>query len=68
MIFTTIDFERKGKQHGYLQLPYSHNLGVYATGFLFFETGTELGLMAAGARQILAPFGKLAAQSRTTAI
>lgn len=30
MIFTAIDFERKGKQHGYLQLPYSQNLGAWA--------------------------------------
>jgi 2-keto-3-deoxy-L-rhamnonate aldolase RhmA len=26
-------------------------------GFLFFQTGTELGLMTAGAKQLLAPFG-----------
>ena len=27
-------------------------------GFLFFQTGTELGLMTAGARQLLGPFGE----------
>jgi predicted deacylase len=30
MIFTTLDFDRPGKQQGYLQAPYSHNLGGWA--------------------------------------
>ena len=30
MVFTTIDFERDGKQQGFLQVPYSHNLGGWA--------------------------------------
>jgi predicted deacylase len=30
MIYTAIDFERPGKQQGYLQVPYSHNLGGWA--------------------------------------
>lgn len=30
MIFTTLDFERQGKQQGFLQVPYSHNLGGWA--------------------------------------
>jgi predicted deacylase len=30
MLFTTLDFDRPGKQQGYLQAPYSHNLGGWA--------------------------------------
>src|SRR5438552_17173232 len=30
MIFASLDFERDGKQQGFLQLPYSHNLGAWA--------------------------------------
>jgi len=30
MIFTEVDFDRNGKQQGFLQLPYSHNLGAWA--------------------------------------
>jgi N-alpha-acetyl-L-2,4-diaminobutyrate deacetylase len=30
MIFATLDFDRPGKQQGYLQAPYSHNLGGWA--------------------------------------
>ena len=30
MIFTTLDFEKSGKQQGFLQVPYSHNLGGWA--------------------------------------
>ncbi|XZE18512.1 succinylglutamate desuccinylase/aspartoacylase family protein [Pirellulaceae bacterium SH449] len=30
MIFTSLNFEADGKQHGYLQVPYSHNLGGWA--------------------------------------
>jgi predicted deacylase len=30
MLFTTIDYERTGKQQGYLQLPYSYDLGAWA--------------------------------------
>lgn len=30
MIFTTIDFDRKGRQHGFLQLPFSYNLAGWA--------------------------------------
>lgn len=30
MIFTTIDFDGLGKQQGFLQVPYSHNLGGWA--------------------------------------
>ena len=30
MVFTTLDFERPGKQQGFLQVPYSHNLGGWA--------------------------------------
>ena len=37
-------------------------------GFLFFQTSTELGLMAAGARQLLEPFGKSGIQSKTRAL
>jgi predicted deacylase len=30
MIVTTLDFDRQGKQQGFLQVPYSHNLGGWA--------------------------------------
>jgi N-alpha-acetyl-L-2,4-diaminobutyrate deacetylase len=30
MIRTDIDFDRKGKQQGFLRVPYSHNLGGWA--------------------------------------
>lgn len=30
MIFTAIDFDRPGKQQGFMQVPYSHNLGGWA--------------------------------------
>ena len=30
MIITTIDFDRRGKQQGFLRAPYSHNLGGWA--------------------------------------
>jgi N-alpha-acetyl-L-2,4-diaminobutyrate deacetylase len=30
MIFTSLNLEADGKQHGYLQAPYSHNLGGWA--------------------------------------
>jgi predicted deacylase len=30
MIHTSIDFDRSGKQQGFLQVPYSHNLGGWA--------------------------------------
>jgi predicted deacylase len=30
MVFTTLDFERPGRQQGFLQVPYSHNLGGWA--------------------------------------
>jgi predicted deacylase len=30
MVITTIDFDRPGKQQGYLRVPYSHNLGGWA--------------------------------------
>lgn len=30
MIFTSVDFEKPGKQQGFLQVPYSHNLGGWA--------------------------------------
>ena len=30
MVITSIDYSRSGKQHGYLQVPYSHNLGGWA--------------------------------------
>lgn len=30
MLFTSIDFDRPGKQQGFLQVPYSHNLGGWA--------------------------------------
>jgi N-alpha-acetyl-L-2,4-diaminobutyrate deacetylase len=30
MIITTLDFDRPGKQQGFLQVPYSHNLGGWA--------------------------------------
>lgn len=30
MIVTSLDFDRPGKQQGYLQVPYSHNLGGWA--------------------------------------
>jgi 2-keto-3-deoxy-L-rhamnonate aldolase RhmA len=34
-------------------------------GFLFFQVGTELGLMAAGARALLEPLGKFGLESKT---
>jgi 2-keto-3-deoxy-L-rhamnonate aldolase RhmA len=37
-------------------------------GFLFFQTATETGLMARGARQVLDPFGKTAAEPKTNAL
>jgi predicted deacylase len=30
MLFTTLDFESQGKQQGFLQVPYSHDLGGWA--------------------------------------
>ena len=30
MLFTSLDWERSGKQQGFLQIPYSHNLGGWA--------------------------------------
>ena len=30
MLFTTLDLEKAGKQQGFLQVPYSHNLGGWA--------------------------------------
>ncbi len=30
MLFTSIDFQKPGKQQGFLQVPYSHNLGGWA--------------------------------------
>jgi N-alpha-acetyl-L-2,4-diaminobutyrate deacetylase len=30
MLYTAVDFEKPGKQQGYLQVPYSHNLGGWA--------------------------------------
>jgi ectoine utilization protein EutE len=30
MLVTSIDFDKQGKQQGYLQVPYSHNLGGWA--------------------------------------
>lgn len=30
MLFTLVDFEQPGKQQGFLQVPYSHNLGGWA--------------------------------------
>ncbi len=30
MLFTSIEFDRPGKQQGFLQVPYSHNLGGWA--------------------------------------
>ncbi len=37
-------------------------------GFLFFQTSTELGLMAAGARRFLEPVGKLATKPQSKAL
>ncbi|HYA25411.1 MAG TPA: hypothetical protein VEF05_14700, partial [Terriglobales bacterium] len=37
-------------------------------GFLFFQTATELGLMAKGARQVLDPLGKAPAEAKTHAL
>jgi 2-keto-3-deoxy-L-rhamnonate aldolase RhmA len=37
-------------------------------GFLFFQTATEMGLMANGARQVLDPFGKAADERKTSAL
>jgi 2-keto-3-deoxy-L-rhamnonate aldolase RhmA len=34
-------------------------------GFLFFQTSTELGLMAAGARALLEPLGKFGPEFKT---
>src|SRR5882724_10745078 len=30
MLVTSLDFDKPGKQHGFLQVPYSHNLGGWA--------------------------------------
>ena len=30
MLFTSIDFQKPGKQQGFMQVPYSHNLGGWA--------------------------------------
>jgi hypothetical protein len=30
MLVTSIDFEKPGKRQGFLQVPYSHNLGGWA--------------------------------------
>jgi 2-keto-3-deoxy-L-rhamnonate aldolase RhmA len=37
-------------------------------GFLFFQVGTELGLMAVGARALLDPLGKFGLESKTRAL
>jgi 2-keto-3-deoxy-L-rhamnonate aldolase RhmA len=37
-------------------------------GFLFFQASTELGLMAAGARELLEPLGKFGLESKTRAL
>jgi 2-keto-3-deoxy-L-rhamnonate aldolase RhmA len=37
-------------------------------GFLFFQTATELVLMARAARQLLEPFGKAAAEPKTSTL
>jgi 2-keto-3-deoxy-L-rhamnonate aldolase RhmA len=37
-------------------------------GFLFFQTRTELGLMAAGARELLGPLGRFAIESKAKAL
>ena len=34
MTFTSLDFDRPGKQQGFLQVPYSHNLGGWANVFI----------------------------------
>ena len=34
MLFTTIDFDQAGKQHGCLQVPYSHDLAGWANVFI----------------------------------
>jgi predicted deacylase len=34
MVVTTLDFEKPGKQEGFLQVPYSHNLGGWANIFI----------------------------------
>ena len=34
MTFTSLDFDRLGKQQGFLQVPYSHNLGGWANVFI----------------------------------
>ncbi|HYG78202.1 MAG TPA: succinylglutamate desuccinylase/aspartoacylase family protein [Planctomycetota bacterium] len=34
MIHTTIDFDQLGRQQGYLQAPYSHNLGAWSNLFI----------------------------------
>ncbi|MCA9084455.1 MAG: succinylglutamate desuccinylase/aspartoacylase family protein [Planctomycetaceae bacterium] len=34
MLFTTIDFDQPGKQHGCLQVPYSHDLAGWANVFI----------------------------------
>jgi 2-keto-3-deoxy-L-rhamnonate aldolase RhmA len=37
-------------------------------GFLFFQASTDLGLMAAGARELLEPLGKFGSQPKTRAL
>jgi 4-hydroxy-2-oxoheptanedioate aldolase len=37
-------------------------------GFLFFQMQSELGLMALGARQLLEPLGRTAAEPKTRAL
>lgn len=34
MVITPLDFDRPGKQQGFLQVPYSHNLGGWANVFV----------------------------------
>ena len=34
MVVTSLDFEKPGKQQGFLQVPYSHNLGGWANVFV----------------------------------
>jgi len=41
---------------------------LFEQGFLLFQTVTELGLMALGARQVLEPFGKAATEPRGSAL
>ena len=57
--------------HKFLGLPTADPAQIkkrFAQGFQFFQTATELGLMARGARQLLEPLGKVVVEPASKAL